>query len=36
MHPSADRYGCKLAIMEALKGEAAVQAQQVIIGWHDP
>ena len=35
MHPSVDQDGHKLVIMEALKGKAAVQAQQIIIGWPD-
>ncbi len=35
MHPSVDQDGRKLALMEARKGEAAVQAKQIIIGWQD-
>ena len=33
VHPRADREGCKLSIIKALKGEAAIQGQQVIFGW---
>ena len=32
-HPSADTEGQKLFIIEALKGEVAIQGQQVVLGW---
>ena len=35
VHPSADRQGHKLSIIEELKGQAAIQGQQVILGWEN-